>query len=220
MNVRKEVGFIGLRGASGMAICGRFVHAGPRRAGHLARWNKIRGLLANPCGAGIAADRYRGTMKTILAPLDFSSVSDAVVAQARELAFAVHARVVLLAVIQPPAITHDYAAVLVNIAEITAAGEKNAERQLTKLQSQLAAQGVAVETVQATGSPIPEIIEQAARFHADYIVMGSHGHTALYDLLVGSTTHGVLMRARCPVVIVPSAKQQKAAKTKPHRHAA
>jgi nucleotide-binding universal stress UspA family protein len=51
-------------------------------------------------------------------------------------------------------------------------------------------------------------------------VMGSHGHTALYDLLVGSTTHGVLMRAQCPVVIVPSAKQKKPAKTKQELHAA
>jgi nucleotide-binding universal stress UspA family protein len=38
-------------------------------------------------------------------------------------------------------------------------------------------------------------------------VMGSHGHTALYDLLVGSTTHGVLMRAICPVVIIPAIKE-------------
>ena len=159
-------------------------------------------------------------MKTILAPLDFSSVSDAVVAQARELASAINARIVLLAVIQPPAITHEYAAIMDNIAEITAAGEKNAARQLTRHQTQLSGQRVMVETVQLTGSPIPVILEQAVRFHADYIVMGSHGHTALYDLLVGSTTHGVLMRARCPVVIVPSASQQKAVRTKPELHAA
>jgi nucleotide-binding universal stress UspA family protein len=38
--------------------------------------------------------------------------------------------------------------------------------------------------------------------------MGSHGHTAFYDLLVGSTTHGVLMRANCPVVIVPPEKKR------------
>jgi nucleotide-binding universal stress UspA family protein len=180
----------------------------------------IRGLLDKPCGAASAADRYRRHMKTLLAPLDFSSVSDAVVAQARALATAVNARVILLAVIQPPAITHEYAAIMDSIAEITAAGEKNAARQLARLESNLTAQGVAVETVQLTGSPIPVIVEQAQRFHADYIVMGSHGHTALYDLLVGSTTHGVLMRARCPVVIVPSAKQTKAANTKQELHAA
>jgi nucleotide-binding universal stress UspA family protein len=38
-------------------------------------------------------------------------------------------------------------------------------------------------------------------------VMGSHGHTAFYDLLVGSTTHAVLKRAKCPVVIVPPRAQ-------------
>ena len=50
-------------------------------------------------------------------------------------------------------------------------------------------------------------MEQAKKLGADYIVMGSHGHTALYDLLVGSTTHGVLMRAACPVVITPAQKE-------------
>jgi len=37
-------------------------------------------------------------------------------------------------------------------------------------------------------------------------VLGSHGHTAFYDLLVGSTTHGILLRAKCPVLIVPANK--------------
>jgi nucleotide-binding universal stress UspA family protein len=59
-----------------------------------------------------------------------------------------------------------------------------------------------VEGVQCVGAPIQHIVRQAAT--ADYVAMGSHGHTALYDLLVGSTTHGVLMRAKCPVVIVPA----------------
>jgi nucleotide-binding universal stress UspA family protein len=45
--------------------------------------------------------------------------------------------------------------------------------------------------------------------------MGSHGHGAFYDLLVGSTTQGVLKRATCPVVIVPTSKKKKAAKKKP-----
>ena len=55
--------------------------------------------------------------------------------------------------------------------------------------------------------PLPALILAQAKIEdADYIVMGSHGHTALYDLLVGSTTHGVLMRAGCPVVITPGPK--------------
>jgi nucleotide-binding universal stress UspA family protein len=151
-------------------------------------------------------------MKTILAPLDFSSASDAVVSQAASLARALQGRVVLLAVIQPPVIAHEYAVVMDNLAEITAAGERNAARRLAQFEQTLKAEGVATETVQLTGAPIPLIVEQAQKFGADYIVMGSHGHTALYDLLVGSTTHGVLMRARCPVVIVPPAEPAKGRK--------
>ena len=70
----------------------------------------------------------------------------------------------------------------------------------------LKAAQVPAETMQLNGPPIRLIVEQAKDLGAHYIVMGSHGHTALYDLLVGSTTHGVLMRAGCPVVITPGPK--------------
>lgn len=95
-----------------------------------------------------------------------------------------------------------------NMAEITAAGEKAAAKQLARLQDQLQAKGVSTETVQLNGAPVQHIIDQAKKLGADYIVMGSHGHTALYDLLVGSTTHGVLLRSTCPVVIIPASKER------------
>ncbi len=145
-------------------------------------------------------------MKTILAPIDFSPATAAVVSEAAALARALHARVVLFAVVQPPVVMAEYAPVFENIAEITAAGEKHAVRELAKLEAHLEAELVPHESSHALGSPISQIVDHAAKCDADYIVMGSHGHTALYDLLVGSTTHGVLMRATCPVVIVPAPK--------------
>lgn len=149
-------------------------------------------------------------MKTILAPVDFSSATTAVVTEAAQMAAAVEGRVVLLSVIQPPVITSEYAPLMENMAEITAAGEKAAAKHLARLQDLLEKQNVPSETVQLNGAPIQHIIDQANKFSADYIVMGSHGHTALYDLLVGSTTHGVLLRATCPVLIVPPAKRDRA----------
>lgn len=146
-------------------------------------------------------------MKTILAPVDFSGATEAVVAEAKALARALDGRIVLLTVIQPPAITNEYSALMDNLAEIVAAGEKNAAKHLAELESKLKAEQVPVETMQLNGPPIRLIVEQARKLDADYIVMGSHGHTALYDLLVGSTTHGVLMRATCPVVITPGPKE-------------
>lgn len=154
-------------------------------------------------------------MKTILAPVDFSGMTDAVVAEASTLARALDARVVLFTVVQPPVVLAEYAPMFENIADITSAGEKNAIRQLAKLEERLQADLVSTESSHALGPPIARIVDQAARCEADYIVMGSHGHTALYDLLVGSTTHGVLMRAKCPVIIVPAVKD--ATPPKPRR---
>jgi nucleotide-binding universal stress UspA family protein len=142
-------------------------------------------------------------MKTILAPVDFSKVSESVVKEAATLARAFDGRIVLLTVVQPPVIVTEYAGVL-DWTQIAIAGERNAARQLEAFESKLKNQFIKTESVQVTGAPVAMIIDQAEKNEADYIVMGSHGHTAFYDLLVGSTTHGVLTRAKCPVVIVPA----------------
>lgn len=147
-------------------------------------------------------------MKTILTPVDFSGITDSVIGQAVTLAKALGAKVVLLNVLQPPVITSEYGPFLENIGEIVTVGEKAVAKQLAHLQEKLQAQGLQVETLQFTGTPVPNILKQAEKVAADYIVMGSHGHTAFYDLLVGSTTHGVLLRSPCPVVIVPAQKRK------------
>ena len=155
-------------------------------------------------------------MKTILVPVDFSKITEAVVEEAASLARSLDGRIVLLTVVQPPVITTEYAG-MIDIAELTAAGEKNAQRQLDELEEKLKNDFLKVTGVQVTGSPVAHIIEQADACDADYVVMGSHGHTAFYDLLVGSTTHGVLKRAQCPVVIVPAAKKAPAERTEKKR---
>jgi nucleotide-binding universal stress UspA family protein len=65
-------------------------------------------------------------------------------------------------------------------------------------------EGVTAHVIHQVGSPGERIVQQAERLEADYIVMGSHGHGAFYDLIVGGTTTRVLKAATCPVVIVPA----------------
>lgn len=169
---------------------------------------KIRSVLANWRGAGSESFCHTLIMKTILAPVDFSGISDSVLEQATELAKALKAKVVLLNVLQPPVITSEYGPFLENISEIVTVGEKAAAKQLMRLQERLTARGIETDTLQFTGAPVPNILKQAEKVGADYIVMGSHGHTAFYDLLVGSTTHGVLLKSPCPVIIVPAQKKK------------
>lgn len=146
-------------------------------------------------------------MKTILAAVDSSITSATVVAEAAGLARATGGRVVLLTVVEPPVITSEYAPMFENIGEITAVSEKAAARHLARLRANFLSGDVMSDVVTLSGSAVAEIVANATEHDADYIVMGSHGHTAFYDLLVGSTTHGVLRRASCPVVIVPPPKQ-------------
>jgi universal stress protein A len=52
------------------------------------------------------------------------------------------------------------------------------------------------------GEPAATILEYAKEHHADMIILGSHGTTAITRLLVGSTAEAVLRHAACPVVIL------------------
>jgi len=149
------------------------------------------------------------TMKTILVPIDLSSATASVTSTAVELARNQQGKLVLLHVVQPPVITSDYGIAIENLEELVAVSERAAEKQLAALKDQYQTGGLQIETVQVVGAPAPLILAEAKTRSADYIVMGSHGHTPLYDLLVGTTTHEVLKRSSCPVVIVPDASRSK-----------
>lgn len=61
----------------------------------------------------------------------------------------------------------------------------------------------AVTCVTASSRNVPEAIAAYAEQHGfDLIVMGSHGHTGLSRMILGSTAYAVTARAHCPVTIV------------------
>ena len=59
---------------------------------------------------------------------------------------------------------------------------------------------VEVETLE--GSPKKVIVEEAERWEADLIVVGSHGRGAVERFLLGSVAHAVVLHAPCSVEIV------------------
>jgi universal stress protein A len=145
-------------------------------------------------------------MKTILAPIDFSDATPPVIAEAVALARAVSARLLLLHVVQPPLLTGDEFGAQMS-AEYAASASETAAKRLAELQRQLQTrEGATVETQHVIGLPGERIVELSRALEVDYIVLGSHGHGAFYELIIGSTTSRVLKQASCPLVIVPPKK--------------
>jgi Universal stress protein UspA and related nucleotide-binding proteins len=142
-------------------------------------------------------------MKTLLVSVDFSSATRAVVDTAVELAKASDAQVILHHSLLPPIVTTEFGIAAEMVQETIEIAEKGARHQLQHLEDELTAKGLEVTSLLTAGPAAGQILEQAARKKADLIVLGSHGHTALYDLIVGGTTHAVLRKAGCPVLVVP-----------------
>ncbi len=142
-------------------------------------------------------------MKTFLAPIDFSAVTEDVINTAITFARAFSGRVVLINVVQPPVVTSEFGLPVEVIQEAVTSAKNVAQTKLDDCLATLNAAQIPSEGRVTHGPSVTLILEEAQSCGADYIIMGSHGHGRLYDLLVGSTASGVVKKAKCGVVIVP-----------------
>ena len=79
---------------------------------------------------------------------------------------------------------------------------KQAQALVTKVADELRSKGLKVTTTVEQGDPKSKIIDAASKWHADLIVVGSHGHKGLEHFLLGSVSDAVARHAGCSVEIV------------------
>ncbi len=75
--------------------------------------------------------------------------------------------------------------------------------KLNKIQQKIIAQGVESEHLLKQGIAKDLILEYAHDKRADYIVVGSHGRSELYDVFVGSLTKGLTKSSDIPLLVLP-----------------
>lgn len=145
-------------------------------------------------------------MKTILVAIDLSPITPQVVAAASHLAAELQAKLVILAVLEPVAAYVPVGAAM----DVITAPMPMEPPDLTGLKERLEAiaaplrtSGLTVETITAVALPQDEILEQATATGAEMLVLGSHGHGALYHLFSGSVVTSVLHKATIPVTVIP-----------------
>lgn len=161
-------------------------------------------------------------MKSILVPIDFSAATPHVLELARQVAQSFGAEIHLVHVKElsaavPPSVLGYGAAGMSDFMPVSSlpiaeplpqpvAPNEEDRAKLTEWQHQIAQTGLKVTLHEPVGDVVEEILRTADAIKADLLVMGRHGHSAMYNLLVGSVTEGVLKRAERPVLLVPASR--------------
>ena len=144
--------------------------------------------------------------ESILAPIDFSDVTDKVVAEATRLARAFDAKLYLVHIPSPVfgVTTFEAEMGVSHPREEVAAELRHDHQHLQEYETACRTEGLDVASMLVHGTPGPKIVEQAERMRPLMIVLGSHGHGALHHLLMGSVCEYVMKHGASPITIVPS----------------
>jgi len=83
-----------------------------------------------------------------------------------------------------------------------AQAEETLSAAAKKLREGIGSRPLSITTEVLTGSPKRVIVEEAEKWGADLIVVGSHGYRSWERMLLGSVSQAVALHAECSVEIV------------------
>ena len=140
----------------------------------------------------------------ILAAVDFSPVTTQVLATLKLIAATSPAQVWLVHVAPPDPAFIGYEAGPHAVRNQVAAEHHARHQQLQELAERLRSDGVDTTALLLQGATVATLVAEAERLQATMIVLGSHGHGRVYDIMAGSVAEGVVRATKWPVLLVPA----------------
>lgn len=142
-----------------------------------------------------------------LVPIDFSEATATVMTAIAKLGRPGEDKIWLLHVAEPDPAFVGYEAGPDVVRGQVADEYKREHKEIQKLSESLRKKGFDCKGLLIQGPVVETILESARKAKADMIAMGSHGHSAVYQILVGSMSEGVLHKSPIPVLFVPPKKR-------------
>lgn len=139
------------------------------------------------------------SISTLLVAHDFSETAALALRQAKALAKANEARLVLAHVVELIPLG-PYPAIKGGANDL--AIKDIAEKRTKEVAEEARTAGCEIEVVVRVGEPGPTIVEIAEEVEADLLVIGTRGLTGVRHVLLGSTAESVVRRAPMPVLTV------------------
>ena len=162
----------------------------------LGRQYKSRGLIALERQARASLELRVPSYSRVMVPLDHSSSDEEAIGNALALAKMHGAAIILLHV--EDGVTSQMFGNIASTAEVA-----EGEDYLSNIVNSLRAQNVQVEVVVRHGkSPAREIAQAVKDLAPDLLVMASHGHSGIKDLIFGTTIESVRHKVKVPMMIV------------------
>lgn len=126
--------------------------------------------------------------------------------QARQLLQVEHSEVWLIHVVAPEPDFVGYDVGPQTVRDALAAEYQAEHTHLQSLAQSLRDEGLAATALMVQGPTAETLLAQAEKLGADMLIVGSHGHGAMYNLVVGSVTEDLIRRSNLPVHVVPVRK--------------
>jgi nucleotide-binding universal stress UspA family protein len=144
-------------------------------------------------------------IRRILHASDFSGPSRPAFARAIEFAKLARAELTVVHVLTPvvPYVGEGYVSPQL-FDQVVADLQTRARKQLNRMLARARASGVRAKGLIVEGVPSDRIVRAARAKRSNLIVMGTHGHTGLVRMILGSVAARVVATAPCPVLTVRS----------------
>ena len=156
-------------------------------------------VLVVPPGATASEGRF----SRVLCGMDFSAASVSAFRFAIHFMVAADAEVRLLHSIEmPPELRERQIAAAFDVDAVRTAAAAAARQRLEALWPGDDVSKIRIVSEVAEGPARTRILESARREHADLIVLGTHGRSALDRMMFGSNADAVIREAPCPVLTV------------------
>jgi nucleotide-binding universal stress UspA family protein len=142
-------------------------------------------------------------MQSILVPLDFSTLTEAVLEMAKLLAVTFDGEIHLIHVIRADPSLTGYLPQPLLVEEPVPVHCGKAHALLQQEAHALREAGYRCSSSLYEGEIVETILQKVRDMEADLIVMGARNKGRLQRFILGSVSNGVLKRALCPVMIIP-----------------
>ena len=139
----------------------------------------------------------------LLAALDLSTTTPAVLREARAWARRLSAELVLIHVAEPDPDFVGYGPGPESIRLAVAHKFQRAHVQIEAAARELRKEGVDTTALLLQGITAETILREADKLSADAILMGARAHGAVHKFFVGSTSQEVLRHSTRPVLLIP-----------------